>query len=311
MPPTTAPRTTTHPRKPAPPCPHTTPSARPTPASVPFRSRIGDDRAGGFYPAPRRYHLYLSAGCPRSLRVALTLGLLGLGDAVTTTVLTLPAEADAPGPLAGLRQAYEATRHRYDGPLTVPALCDRWSGRVVSNHTPDILRDLVDQVGDRDHDHAGRVADLRPPALLTEIEAVRALLDEDVTRAAQRACAAAARPGRDEARRTLLAALDLLEARLTRGPYAVGDHLTAADVDVWVALVHLDGVQRLHLDSGTAQDIGRYERLWAYVRRLYGHPAFEAAFRPDDMARLHRRTCDAPLSSGAAVTLPGILGPVS
>ncbi|AWZ07595.1 hypothetical protein DRB96_41955 [Streptomyces sp. ICC1] len=41
-----------------------------------------------------------------------------------------------------LRRAYEASGHHHDGTLTVPALCDGWSGRVVSNHTPDILEDL-------------------------------------------------------------------------------------------------------------------------------------------------------------------------
>ncbi|MBT2447351.1 hypothetical protein J7F03_09745 [Streptomyces sp. ISL-43] len=42
----------------------------------------------------------------------------------------------------GLRRAYEAAGHHHDGALTVPALCDGWSGRVVSHHTPDMLEDL-------------------------------------------------------------------------------------------------------------------------------------------------------------------------
>lgn len=106
-----------------------------------INSRIGVGLAGGFYPAPHRYQLYLCEGCPRSLRILITLELLGLHDSVATTLLTLPAET--PGAFAALRGAYEATWHHYDGPLIAPALCDRWSGRIVSNHTPDILRDLA------------------------------------------------------------------------------------------------------------------------------------------------------------------------
>ncbi|MBT2471168.1 hypothetical protein J7E97_25740 [Streptomyces sp. ISL-66] len=41
-----------------------------------------------------------------------------------------------------LRLAHEAAGHRGEGTLTVPALCDGWSGRVVSHHAPDILEGL-------------------------------------------------------------------------------------------------------------------------------------------------------------------------
>ncbi|MEU8860631.1 glutathione S-transferase C-terminal domain-containing protein [Streptomyces umbrinus] len=120
----------------------------PAPAARPhrFRGRIGVGLAGGFYPAPHRYQLYLSEACPYSGRVAVVLDLLGLTGSLTTTVLKLPAET--PDAFASLRGAYEATWHHYDGPLTAPALCDRWSGRVVSNHAPDILRDLAGLLAD-------------------------------------------------------------------------------------------------------------------------------------------------------------------
>lgn len=111
-----------------------------------FRGRIGVGLAGGFYPAPHRFQLYLSEACPYSGRVAVVLDLLGFTGSLTTTVLKLPAET--PDAFASLRGAYEATWHHYDGPLTAPALCDRWSGRVVSNHTPDILRDLAGLLAD-------------------------------------------------------------------------------------------------------------------------------------------------------------------
>ncbi|MEU5339714.1 MULTISPECIES: glutathione S-transferase C-terminal domain-containing protein [unclassified Streptomyces] len=129
-------------------------SSGPVPAARPhrFRGRIGVGLAGGFYPAPHRYQLYLSEACPYSARVAVVLDLLGLTDSLTTTVLKLPAET--PDAFASLRGAYEATWHHYDGPLTAPALCDRWSGRVVSNHTPDILRDLAGLLADPETDGA-------------------------------------------------------------------------------------------------------------------------------------------------------------
>ncbi|BBJ37975.1 hypothetical protein SSPO_006930 [Streptomyces antimycoticus] len=52
-----------------------------------IRSRIGTDLAGGFYPAPHRYEVYLSPGRPHSLRVAITLALLRLSDSIATPLV--------------------------------------------------------------------------------------------------------------------------------------------------------------------------------------------------------------------------------
>ncbi|MFE3740213.1 glutathione S-transferase C-terminal domain-containing protein [Streptomyces sp. NPDC059134] len=82
---------------------------------------------------------------------------------------------------------------------------------------------------------------------------LRDLLDRDVVPA-----------DRPEARS---AALDRLNHRLAPLTYVLGDMLTAADVDLWAALVHLAPVGALR----------PYPRLREYVRCLGGHPAFRDA----------------------------------
>ncbi|MFJ2745160.1 hypothetical protein ACIO3O_36510 [Streptomyces sp. NPDC087440] len=120
-----------------------------TPRPVPLvRGRIGVDRAGGFYPAPHRYELFLTEGCPASRALLSAVALLGLKGSVYAT--TLPAcPADAPEAYAALLSAYEATVHPFTGTPSVPALVDRWSGRLVSNHTADILDDLTGPLSER------------------------------------------------------------------------------------------------------------------------------------------------------------------
>ncbi|MFG2294355.1 hypothetical protein [Streptomyces sp. NPDC048603] len=116
-----------------------------TPAGL-IRGRIGS----GFHPAPHRYRLYLSAGCPDSEQVRRAHELLDLAGFVGLAVLDAagPTGPAAPGH-AALCAAYEAADRSWDGTATVPALCDTWSGRVVSNHTPDILHDLVVRLAGR------------------------------------------------------------------------------------------------------------------------------------------------------------------
>ncbi|MFD5145263.1 hypothetical protein [Streptomyces sp. NPDC058401] len=111
------------------------PAQRRVQAAV-LRGRIGT----GFSPEPHRYRLYVAADdCPSCLGVTAAFKDLGLRDTVALTVLRPGSD---PAGHEALRRAYEATGHDHDGTLTVPALCDGWSGRVVSNHTPDILEDL-------------------------------------------------------------------------------------------------------------------------------------------------------------------------
>jgi len=223
---------------------------RRTGCATSIRNRIGVDLAGGFYPAPHRYRLYLSAECPDSLRVAITLDLLGLRDSLPTTVLA----PDGPEASTALRGYYEATRHRFDGPLTVPALCDHWSGHIVSNHTPDILRDLADHLGP---ESGGLLPRLRPAALASQIDDLREYLAREMSVSEHHDATSLDR------RRKALA---LLDRRLASGPYIIGTELTAADIDLWVTLV----------DPRLTDAVRDHERLVAYVRRLHRVPAFRA-----------------------------------
>ncbi|MFJ9198596.1 glutathione S-transferase C-terminal domain-containing protein [Streptomyces flaveolus] len=199
-----------------------------------FRGRIGRDPRSGHYAVPRRYRLHLSPGHDDCLRIAVVHSALGLDEVCPVTLLDPGADC-ADGGHPALRPLYEASAHHYRGPAVAPVLSDDWSGRIVSTHAPDIMRDLA-----RHFASAG--PELYPRGEDAAIEAVELL------------CARAADP----------AVLDLLEERLTDRPYVLGERLTAADVEVWVALTRLD----------TAHRTDRHPALWSHVRRLSAHPAF-------------------------------------
>ncbi|MFF5189119.1 glutathione S-transferase C-terminal domain-containing protein [Streptomyces sp. NPDC000345] len=269
------------------------PSTRPAPA---FRGRIGRDARSGHYAVPRRYRLHLSTADPDGLRIAVVHTLLGL-DRVCP-VAFLPAVPDcADGGHRALRPLYEASAHRYTGPALAPVLSDDWSGRIVSTHGPDIARDLARRFG------GGRPT-LHPCGAGSEIEAVERMCAQGIEGAAQRAGnAGAGEAERAAALGHLLATLAVLEQGLSAQPYLIGDQITAADAELWVALVRLDTVHRHHLDADAVRRVAEHPALWAYARRLAAHPAFGAHLDLDGIARRHHARCQGLEAAGAAVQI--------
>ncbi|OXS35510.1 glutathione S-transferase C-terminal domain-containing protein [Streptomyces sp. XY006] len=264
-------------------------------AVPPFRSRIGRDARSGYYAASRRYRLHLVLSCPHSVQIAVVHGLLGLDDIVPVTLL--PAVPDAPGGgHRALRPLYEASAHQHPGPAAAPVLSDGWTGRIVSTHAPDILRDLARRFG-------GDGPELLPCGAEQAVEDV-ARLCEGITAAAQRAGRWDGDPAaRATALATLLDALDELQRRLDGREYLLGDGPTLADVQAWATLLQLDTVHRHHLDAEAVHRITGHPRLWAYARRLAAHPAFGSRIDLDGIARRHHAQCRGREAAGAAVPI--------
>ncbi|MCT4354036.1 glutathione S-transferase C-terminal domain-containing protein [Streptomyces sp. Je 1-79] len=269
------------------------PPATVTPA---FRGRIGRDVRSGHYAVPHRYRLHLALACPGCLRIAVTHGLLGLRETVPLSFL--PATPDTPGGgYAVLRPLYEASAHQYAGPADAPVLSDGWTGRIVSTHTPDILRDLARRFRGPDR------PDLLPEGRDAETDAIGDLCERGINRAAQHA----GELGLDDeaAHRgpltVLFAALGALERTLERQPYILGDAVTAADIHLWVTLVQVDTVHRRHLDAAALDRIAAHPALWSYARRLAAHPAFGPHLDLDGIAERHRAHCAGREAAGAAM----------
>ncbi|GGU70397.1 hypothetical protein GCM10010211_40070 [Streptomyces albospinus] len=265
-------------------------------AAASLRGRIGADVRSGHYPVPHRYRLHLSLSCPYCLRIAVTHSLLELGDTLPVTLL--PAVPDAPDcGYSALRPLYEASAHQYPGSAAAPVLSDGWTGRIVSTHAPDILRDLAGQFG-------AHGPDLHPDPARDEIAALDRLCEQQVNDAAQHAGSlGAGHPGYEAAVGTLLRALASLERRLAGRTYLLGDEIGAADVQLWVTLVQLDTVHRWHLDAAAVHRIAGHRRLWAYARRLAAHSAFGRHLDLDAIARRHHARCRGREAAGAAVQI--------
>ncbi|MFK4100452.1 glutathione S-transferase C-terminal domain-containing protein [Streptomyces sp. NPDC019531] len=269
------------------------PATHPSPA---FRGRIGRDARSGHYAVPRRYRLHLASACADGLRIAVVHSLLDLDDVCPVTFLD-PVPDCPDGGHSALRPLYEASAHRYTGAAVAPVLSDDWSGRIVSTHAADITRDLAGHFG------GGRPA-LYPCGAESETEAVERMCAQGIEQTAQRAGSA----GGDEGERAaglerLLDSLGSLERWLGGREYLIRDHITAADVELWVTLVQLDTVHRHHLDAAAVQRIADHPTLWSYARRLAAHPAFGGHLDLDGIARRHHAHCRGLEAAGAAVQI--------
>jgi putative glutathione S-transferase len=114
----------------------------------------GPDAEGRWPLEAGRYRLVWSRACPWAHRARIVRGLLGLDEAIS--LATVDPIRDERGwrfsldphgrdPVLGigyLAEAYRSTDPDFAGRVTVPALIDTVTGRVVSNDFPQLTLDL-------------------------------------------------------------------------------------------------------------------------------------------------------------------------
>jgi glutathionyl-hydroquinone reductase len=236
-----------------------------------------------FVAEPGRYHLYSGWFCPWAQRSTLVIAIAGLGEAVSVSYVDGARDArgwafretNGPDPVNGftlLRQAYDATEAGFDGHVSVPTLWDRRTSTVASNDYATLDADLASQF--RAWSTTG--IELYPEHLRAEIDGLEAWLLPAVNQGVHRAAGEGEEA--DAAREGVRAAFEELEERLGDSRYLTGDHLTLADVRLYVTLVRYDA------GANAAGKVGprlpERPNLWAYARDLYQQKAFRQTTDP-------------------------------
>jgi glutathionyl-hydroquinone reductase len=241
----------------------------------------GDPRADWPVEAGR-YRLAVARACPWANRAIIVRRVLGLEDAISMAVAGPTHDADSwtfdldPGgvdPVLGiprLKDAYEAAFPGYPKGITVPAMVDVPTGKVVTNDYPTLTLDLSTQW--RDHHREG-APDLYPEAHRDEIDEVMELVYEDVNNGVYRCGFAGKQASYERAYQQLFERLDWLEERLTDQRYLVGDTITEADVRLFTTLVRFDPVYHGHFKCNRNK-LNEMPALWAYARDLFQTPGF-------------------------------------
>jgi putative glutathione S-transferase len=250
-----------------------------------FRNWITPDGApgptgtGGFKAEPNRYRLYVALICPWASRTLMARKLKGLEALIPVTIVnpTLTDEGWSfggyPGadtdPLFGatyLHQIYTRADAGYTGRATVPVLWDTHQNVMVNNESADILR-MFDTAFEHLSPSTYR---LYPNGLASEIDALNELTYEPLNNGVYKAGFASSQQAYDEAVASVFNTLDMLEHRLTNN-YLLGDHLTEADIRVFVTLIRFDAAYHGLFKTNWKQ-IKDYPRLHAYMARILALP---------------------------------------
>ena len=242
-----------------------------------FEQWVTADGSSGYRAEPHRYHLYVSLACPWAHRTLIVRRLKGLEEIIGVTVVDPVRDErgwafrEGPGhtadPINGfkfLKEAYLATDPTFNDRVTVPALWDKQTRRVVSNNDDHLMRMLnaeFDAFTDSD-------LDLYPEPLREEIDALDDLIFPNLNNGVYRAGFAETQEAYEKAAWDVFNTLDILEERLGRKRYLTGDTLTEADWKLFPTLVRFDAVYHYHFKCNLRRLVD-YPNLFGYTCELY------------------------------------------
>ncbi|SEE15514.1 putative glutathione S-transferase [Streptomyces sp. 2231.1] len=247
-----------------------------------FTDRITADGRDGWPVTAGRYRLVVSRACPWASRAVVSRRLLGLEDALPMAVADpiqddrswrFTLDPDGRDPVLGIRflsEAYDRRETDYPGGVSVPAVVDVPSGRLVTNDYQQLTLDLATEWTSLHRDGA---PDLYPASRRDEIDEVMADVYRDVNNGVYRAGFANEQKQYEEACTALFRRLELLAERLAGQRYLVGDTLTEADVRLFTTLVRFDAVYHGHFKCNRWK-LAENRVLWAYARDLFQTPGF-------------------------------------
>jgi putative glutathione S-transferase len=244
----------------------------------------GPDAQGRWPVEAGRYRLVVSLACPWAHRSVVVRRLLGLDDAISLAVVdpyrdesgwAFTLDPDGRDPVLGvthLAEVYARTDPQYTGRVTVPAVVDTVTGRVVTNDYPQITLDLSTEWVDH---HAPGAPRLLPDddAARAEMDAIIEVVFREVNNGVYRCGFATSQEAYEAAFATLFARLDALSEHLATRRYLMGDTVTEADVRLFTTLVRFDAAYHGHFKCNRNK-LTELPVLWAYARDLFQHRGF-------------------------------------
>ena len=178
-----------------------------------------------------------------------------------------------------LYEIYQMANPDHTGRASVPVLWDKERKTIVSNESAEIIRMLnsaFDAFGDPS-------LDFYPEPHRLEIDALNAVVYENINNGVYKAGFAPSQEAYEEAFRALFNTLDELDQRLDEQRFLIGDALTEADWRLFTTLIRFDAVYYVHFKLQPAADSRLPEPL-----RLSSRTLPDAGRKGDGRHRAHQ-----------------------
>lgn len=258
-----------------------------------FRNWVTASGESGYLAEPDRYHLYVSLACPWAHRTVIFRKLKKLDDVISLSLVDpirdhrgwrfTGSEGEFPDEINGfsfLSEAYLKSDPSFDGRVTVAALWDKKTQRIVNNESSEIIRMLNTEF----NAFTESTMDYYPEELRVEIDEINAFVYANINNGVYRAGFATTQTAYEMAFTTLFLALDNLEERLSSQSYLVGNQITEADWRLFTTLVRFDPVYYGHFKCNQKRLVD-YPHLWRYTRNLYQVPGVADTVNMDHIKR--------------------------
>jgi len=258
-----------------------------------FRNWVTASGESGYLAEPDRYHLYVSLACPWAHRTVIFRKLKKLDDVISLSLVDpirdhrgwcfTGSEGEFPDEINGfsfLSEAYLKSDPSFDGRVTVAALWDKKTQRIVNNESSEIIRMLNTEF----NAFTESTMDYYPEELRVEIDEINAFVYANINNGVYRTGFATTQTAYEKAFTTLFLALDNLEERLSGQSYLVGNQITEADWRLFTTLVRFDPVYYGHFKCNQKRLVD-YPHLWRYTRNLYQVPGVADTVNMDHIKR--------------------------
>src|SRR5437870_828860 len=277
-----------------------------------FREWISNDGSTSYPAAAGRYHLYVSLACPWASRTIIFRKLKGLVAAVGMTIVDpfrdekgwafRDPEKSKPGadlkklgefkstdPINSfhyLSEAYKATDPKFDARVTVPALWDKETKRIINNCEDDIcpmFNSVFNEFAKK------KDVDLFPKEIEADHAKLCDFLHDNINNGVYKAGFATRQRPYEISCKKLFNALDEMEKRLSISRFLFDKRLVEADWRLFCTLIRFDVVYHGHFKCNIRRIID-YPNLQGYLMDLYQQPGISDTVNFDHIKRHYYMT---------------------
>ena len=266
--------------------------------STQFHQWITADGSSGFKAESRRYHLYISLGCPWAHRTALLWKLKGLENIISLSIVDPVISeqgwqfSDYAGSIRDtvnhadyLWQVYVKSNPNYTGRVTVPVLWDKQTNQIVNNESRQIIK-MFNSEFNEFLDSEFQNIDFYPLHLRDLIDLIIDDIYQPINNGVYRCGFATSQVAYDEAVTDLFQALDKYEAILGQQKYLCATQITLADWCLFTTLFRFD-LAYYGLFKCNVKRLVDFPNLWNYCRDLYQYADAKSVCSIDHVKQLY------------------------